>query len=126
MFIANGALDATSAWVDVRGREPGPLFTRLRRRPGRQYDVSLERLSGGTIVEILERRAKEAGIDAPIRPHDLRRTVAGEMLTRGEDISTVAKVLGHASVKTTQRYDVRPEATIAAAAAKIRFPSERW
>lgn len=79
------------------------------------------RVSVQTIVDTLKRRARESGVD-PIRPHDLRRTVAGELLDAGTDISTVARLLGHANVQTTARYDRRPEHAVAAAAAKIRFP----
>src|SRR5215831_5832867 len=51
----------------------------------------------------------EGGIEKKLRPHDLRRTVAGELLDSGTDIATVARLLGHASVTTTQRDDRRPE-----------------
>lgn len=57
-----------------------------------------------------------------IRPHDLRRTVAGELLDAGTDIVTVARLLGHANVQTTARYDRRPEHVVAAAAARMKFP----
>jgi hypothetical protein len=38
------------------------------------------------------------------------------------DIATVAKMAGHADVKTTARYDRRPEATKRDAAGKLHFP----
>jgi len=121
VYIANGALDALRDWAADRGPQPGALFVRLVRTPGGRQQMSEDRLSVQTIVDALKRRARESGVD-PIRPHDLRRTVAGELLDAGTAISTVARLLGHANVQPTARYDRRPEHAVVAAAAKIRFP----
>lgn len=39
-----------------------------------------------------------------VRLHDLRHTVASQMVAAGEDLGTVAAVLGHKSMQTTKRY----------------------
>jgi hypothetical protein len=48
---------------------------------------------------------------------EVRRTVARELLDGGTDIATVARLLGYASMTTTQRYDRRPETAVAVAVA---------
>lgn len=121
IYVTNGALDALRDWAAARGPQPGALFVRLIRNVGGSHRVTGDRVSVQTIVDTLKRRAREGGIEA-IRPHDLRRTVAGELLDAGTDIVTVARLLGHANVQTTARYDRRPEHVVAAAAAKMKFP----
>jgi integrase len=56
----------------------------------------------------LNRRDAGADIEDEIRPHDLRGTVAGELLDTGTGLATVARLLGHANVAITVRYDRRP------------------
>jgi len=51
---------------------------------------------------MLDKRAEQAGVKS-LAWHDMRRTVAGDLLDDGVDIATVARVLGHASVQTTAR-----------------------
>jgi site-specific recombinase XerD len=51
----------------------------------------------------------------------MRRTNAGDMLERGADIATVAKLIGHASVTTTGHYDRRSEESKEKAAGIVHF-----
>lgn len=53
-----------------------------------------------TIYEAFVAIAKTAGIE-PARLHDCRHTAATKLLSEGEDIATVAEVLGHASPQVT-------------------------
>ena len=69
---------------------------------------------------IIQGRVGESGITS-LTAHDFRRTVAGELLNE-TDAVTAAKVLRHASVATTQRYDRCGERTKKAAAALINVP----
>jgi integrase len=97
-----GAIDA---WLVVRGPAPGPLFHPLT-RVGRM--LRERRLSHKAVYAIIMKLAERAGV-ADVSPHDFRRTFISELLDRGADITTVAKLAGHEQVETTSRYDRRGE-----------------
>ena len=60
-------------------------------------------ISGQAILDIVDAYGYELGKEA-LRPHDLRRTYARIGYDAGIDIGQVSKLLGHASIATTQRY----------------------
>lgn len=96
---------ALRAWIVVRGIWPGPLFYR-----GENGDLLRvgERISPRGVYSIVTRLAKQCDVIG-IRPHDFRRTFISVLLDRGKDLSVVSKLVGHASVETTVRYDRRDE-----------------
>ncbi len=57
-----------------------------------------------TIERIVRRAAQNAAIPRRVTPHMLRHTLATALLSRGCDIRFIQKLLGHASVATTQIY----------------------
>jgi len=57
-----------------------------------------------TVERIIRKAAKDAGIPRRVTPHMLRHTLATALLSRGCDIRFIQKLLGHASVATTQIY----------------------
>lgn len=76
-----------------------PIITPLR--PWLQYlpiKINHEGLKSGF------RRAREAAGMPDVHFHDLRHSCATIMLASGADLYTVAKILGHSSIKTTERY----------------------
>jgi len=117
-YLRNGALRYLRDWLAVRGDGPGPIFCRVN-KGGRIF--AGQPLSTTAMHKIITKRAAEAGL-RDITPHDFRRTYAGELLDAGQDIATVAALLGHASVSTTARYDRRGERAKEAAAACISVP----
>lgn len=119
--INDGALDALSDWLTVRGEEPGPLFCPINR--GGRLDLG-GRLTPQAIYNMLRKRAAAAGV-SDFSPHDLRRTFISDMLDAGADVATVAKLAGHASVTTTQRYDRRGERAKRKAVSLLHIPYTR-
>jgi len=118
VYLRNGAARYLRDWLAVRGGGPGPIFCRIN-KAGRIFPA--HPLSPTAMHKIITKRAAEAGL-RDISPHDFRRTYAGELLDAGQDIATVAALLGHAKVETTARYDRRGERAKEAAAACVSVP----
>ncbi len=57
-----------------------------------------------TVERVVRKAAAIAGIPRRVTPHMLRHTLATTLLARGCDIRYIQKLLGHASVATTQIY----------------------
>ncbi len=116
LFVDNGASKALSVWLQVRGDEAGALFVSVNKSGIiRSYD----RLSVVALDKLLKRRI--VGLK-PLSWHDFRRTFVGELLGMGEDISTIAQLVGHSSVATTARYDRRPVEARRKASRRISVP----
>ena len=115
--VNTGVRAAIDNWLQHRGTAPGPLLCRVSRH-GLVEPVGL---SPGAVRLRLETRAKQAGI-GHCSPHDLRRTYVSTLLDEGADISTVARMAGHANVQTTARYDRRGERAARTAAEQIHVP----
>jgi site-specific recombinase XerC len=103
--LGAGVTAALNDWLVVRGESAGPMLVPVR-KGGK---VEIRRMSAQAIYDALVKRAGAARIPS-LSPHDLRRTFASNLLDVSGDVSAVQKLLGHANVQTTMRYDRRGEA----------------
>lgn len=117
-YLSADGIALLEAWLDVRGRSAGPVFTPIRQTG----EIPLTRLRGESIGYILRRRQKQAGI-ASMSPHDLRRSFVTSLLDTGVDLFTVQKLAGHADAATTARYDRRGESAKRRAVASLPMPA---
>jgi site-specific recombinase XerD len=107
VYLTAVGVDHLRSWIENLGSST-PLFIALS-KSGKPLD---RRLSNQTILTILNKRAKQAGIEVDFSCHDFRRTFISELLDGGVDITTVQKMAGHSSIETTSRYDRRGNATM--------------
>lgn len=69
--------------------------------PGREAN---SRIGTEAVREALHKAAQQSGIDKRITPHILRHSFATHLLESGSDIRTIQALLGHSSIRTTERY----------------------
>jgi site-specific recombinase XerD len=117
VYLPPGASLALDRWLELRGRSDGPLFLPIN-KGGR---LGWRRLSEQAVLGVLRKRADAAGL-AACSPHDLRRTAASDLFDAGVDVGVVRRILGHANVATTLRYDRRGEEAKRRAAAVLHVP----
>lgn len=116
-YLTNGAAAALGDWLSVRGDEPGPLFWPINKGGKATH----RHMTPQAIYDLLEKRGQAAGV-RDFSCHDLRRTFISDLLDSGADITTVAKMAGHANVQTTARYDRRGEQAKQKAAGLLHVP----
>lgn len=71
---------------------------------GRRDDLIFDLPSHTMCLKALRHWTARAGIDKHITWHCARHSFAVNVLTRGADIKTVSSLLGHASLKHTEKY----------------------
>ncbi len=63
-----------------------------------------KRMTGGMVYHVVRKYFKSTGEQSRSHPHMLRHSCATHLLDHGAEIRAVQEVLGHSSLRTTQRY----------------------
>ena len=121
VYVNDGTYAAILDWLELRGNEPGNLFTDVN-KGGK---IGAGKLSCEALRKMLDKRSKEAQLSKPITWHDFRRTFAGNLWDAKIDGSIIQKLMGHASQNQTSKYDRRPEATRRQAVKVLHVPYNR-
>ncbi len=100
VLLGAPAMDALRAYIDQGRPELAKEMTTkalfLNRLGGR--------LTTRSVMNILKKYSRVAGLDKRATPHTLRHTFATHLLDGGADLRSVQELLGHARLATTQVY----------------------
>jgi integrase/recombinase XerD len=98
--IGREAVAATKAYLE-RGRS---AFVGLGDEPRLFVNRRGRGLTRQGLYKIVQRYARDVGLDDRMSPHTLRHTFATHLLAGGCDLRSLQEMLGHADVATTQIY----------------------
>lgn len=119
VYLPNLSKESLSAWLEgYTTDESDFIFNRVLKSD----EVGIKPLTPQSILYILDKRKKQAGIDE-FSPHDLRRTFATKLFEDGIDPLTIQKAMGHTNLSTTERYDKRGEDRVKEVASNFSYNS---
>jgi len=117
---SNATKDSLDEWIELRGSEPGPLFTAIN-KGGRVFVASLSKSSIG---KMLSKRSEQAGVK-PFTMHDLRRSFATNAWALGVPGVQIQRLMGHTSIDTTAGYDRSSLEQALKSGERLHYPSLR-
>jgi|GEM_PF-3736878 len=105
---------AIEAWLSERGREAGPLFTRLP-----EHKHGLAEMDTNGVAYVTRKWAKIAGLKGPVSPHRFRHAGITRLATLGTPPDVLSQVAGHSSFDTTMIYIRRASTELHDAVARL-------
>ena len=104
---AGDYLDGYLSEAGIREERNAPLFQSLKGRTG---ELTGNRLLADNALQMVKRRASDAGFDAAeVTCHTFRATGITTFLENGGDLEVAQHIAGHASANTTRIYDHRDQ-----------------
>jgi integrase len=117
---SNSVRASVDEWIGLRGRETGPLFTRIN-KGGK---IKIAPISSAALSKMITKRAQQAGVKH-FTFHDLRRTFISNGWSIGIPGTQLQTIAGHASVSTTARYDRTELEETLKSSERLHYPSQR-
>ncbi|WP_422929016.1 tyrosine-type recombinase/integrase [Singulisphaera sp. PoT] len=103
LTLPEGTARALGEWIEIRGLEDGPLFTRLDRAA-----KEASRLTDTAVYQTVQALGKRAGLNHAVRPHGLRhQAITSALDATNGDIRSVQQFSRHSDPRTLLKYDDR-------------------
>ena len=101
--LGGAAMKALDGYLELRGKLRHPR-TRAQDPRALFLNVRGGRLTTRSVARLVNKSSVQAGTRVTVSPHALRHSCATHLLDGGADLRSIQEILGHASLRTTQRY----------------------
>ena len=96
-YVSNDAMKALIEYLKIRPESETPKVFLVEKGTYRGQPISIR-----GIQKRMEYYAKKSGLK--VSCHQMRHTMATQMLNAGAELVTIQDLLGHSSIRTTERY----------------------
>lgn len=100
VYLDPNAIKHLQDYLNMRIDSSPYLFANLRR----SHSGEISRMSKNSIEKIISKHCRKANVNKHCTVHIFRKTLATRLYKRGMDITAIARILGHSSVTTTEKY----------------------
>ena len=100
VYLDSNALKHLQDYINTRTDTCPYVFVNTRHTKNGE----ITRMQNSTIQKIVQKYCGKAQIHKHCHVHLFRKTLATRLYKRGMDISIIAKILGHNSIKTTEKF----------------------